>query len=297
LVRPTVLGWHERVQAASAPTPGTRSAATRPRPRPWSGKGRAYSRLQHSFGYIPEIPTAAGPVYNMQEVGVDMALHGLEWTATSPTPRSSSSRSPPSSTGRSDSSIRRRRAVPELAQHLDLRRPFLQRRRLQPGQRVQLPGQSHDTRIATASAAIQRRQGAGREDPLRLSTGSLAGGPRVMAEYVDTVGNRLVHPSPELATIYHSIEADLVDPFQAYQLLRFTRTDLRTSAPCRGGGSSGRRTGTLRTTRAAVYTRRRTCTWPGHIYQCGRRSGGTTWLRAVTDAHFLSRYPGWWPTA
>ena len=43
-----------------------------------------------------------------------------------------------------------------------------------------------------------------------------------MAEYIDVIGNKLLHPSPELATIYHSIESEIVDPFQAYQMLLFT---------------------------------------------------------------------------
>ena len=49
----------------------------------------------------------------------------------------------------------------------------------------------------------------------------------LVAEYIETTGNKLTHPSPQLPTIYHTIESGIIDDFQAYQLLHFTETDLR----------------------------------------------------------------------
>jgi hypothetical protein len=45
--------------------------------------------------------------------------------------------------------------------------------------------------------------------------------PGVYAEYKDLLGKQLVHPSPGLWTIYHAIDAQLPDAFQAYQCLDY----------------------------------------------------------------------------
>jgi hypothetical protein len=41
------------------------------------------------------------------------------------------------------------------------------------------------------------------------------------AEYKDLLGNKLLHPSAGLWTIYHAIDSKVPDPFQAYQSLRY----------------------------------------------------------------------------
>jgi hypothetical protein len=56
------------------------------------------------------------------------------------------------------------------------------------------------------------------------------------AEYIDRIGLRRLHPEPELPTIYHPIEFALADPFQAYQMLRFTETTLRNERDLPFGG-------------------------------------------------------------
>jgi hypothetical protein len=50
----------------------------------------------------------------------------------------------------------------------------------------------------------------------------------VFAEYRDTRGKGLLHPEPELPTIYHSAEFGAADPFQIYQMLNWADTHLRT---------------------------------------------------------------------
>jgi len=49
----------------------------------------------------------------------------------------------------------------------------------------------------------------------------------VFAEYLDTRGHRLLHPEPELATIYHAAEFGAADASQIYQMLRWADTNLR----------------------------------------------------------------------
>ena len=49
----------------------------------------------------------------------------------------------------------------------------------------------------------------------------------VIAESLDTIGNCLIHPSVELATVYHVIDSDMIDPCRAYRTLKFTENHLR----------------------------------------------------------------------
>ncbi len=54
-------------------------------------------------------------------------------------------------------------------------------------------------------------------------------------EYIDRIGLKRMHPEPELPALYHPIEFDVADQFQAYQMLRFTETQLRNEKVARGG--------------------------------------------------------------
>ncbi len=49
----------------------------------------------------------------------------------------------------------------------------------------------------------------------------------VIAEYLDTVGNCLIHPAVELASVYHVIDSDMVDDFKAYKMLRYTERHIK----------------------------------------------------------------------
>jgi hypothetical protein len=46
------------------------------------------------------------------------------------------------------------------------------------------------------------------------------------AEYKDALGNRLLHTAPALWTIYHSMDSETMDPFQAYQSLRYIDNEI-----------------------------------------------------------------------
>ncbi len=49
----------------------------------------------------------------------------------------------------------------------------------------------------------------------------------VIAEFVDTIGNQLIHPSVELATVYHVMDSEMIDDFRAYRTLKFTENHLK----------------------------------------------------------------------
>jgi hypothetical protein len=46
----------------------------------------------------------------------------------------------------------------------------------------------------------------------------------IFAEYKDGLGNQLLHDSPGIWTIYHTIDSELSNPFQAYQMLNYVDT-------------------------------------------------------------------------
>ncbi|MFH1568103.1 MAG: DUF4450 domain-containing protein [Gemmatimonadota bacterium] len=50
--------------------------------------------------------------------------------------------------------------------------------------------------------------------------------PGVFAEYRDTLGHRLLHPEPELATLYHAAEFGAADDLQVWQMLHWADTHL-----------------------------------------------------------------------
>lgn len=58
----------------------------------------------------------------------------------------------------------------------------------------------------------------------------------VIAEYLDTIGNCLIHPSVELATVYHVMDSDMIDDFKAYRTLKFTENHIKSiETPFSGG--------------------------------------------------------------
>jgi hypothetical protein len=57
----------------------------------------------------------------------------------------------------------------------------------------------------------------------------------VFAEYRDTRGYGLLHPEPELPTIYHAAEFGAADPFQIHQMLSWADSHLRADATPGGG--------------------------------------------------------------
>ncbi len=49
----------------------------------------------------------------------------------------------------------------------------------------------------------------------------------VIAESLDTIGNKLLHPSPELSTTYLAIDCDTVSPLQAWRMLKWTERNIK----------------------------------------------------------------------
>lgn len=72
------------------------------------------------------------------------------------------------------------------------------------------------------------------------------------AEYKDASGNRLLHDSPALWTVYHSMDSETMDPFQAYQSLRYIDNEIP-HIPVKAKGLDDDGYYTLSTTRWMPY--------------------------------------------
>lgn len=72
------------------------------------------------------------------------------------------------------------------------------------------------------------------------------------AEFKDAMGNRLLHPSAALWTIYHAMDAQVPDKFQSYQMMRYVDNDIP-HIPVRAKGLADSGYHTLSTTSWMPY--------------------------------------------
>lgn len=277
---PTVLGWHDRVVSHFL----THAAPERFTVDP-----------EHGDGYISPDLHGRGFGYNMQEVAIDMLLHNLEWTKDlnvskeaferlSQALRFESRAFDPDNNGlyqnflntwvsdghpynggecsqASAYNYRANRLMSLIAKQLGLdESPFT-------------------ARAAQIYAAMQ--------NTLWLPESG------VFAEYQDTLGDRLMHPSPELATIYHTIECGLADQFQAYQMLQFTRSELRNeqSLP-RKGRLVWSSNWYPRSFSACGLFAGENIHLAWAYFQNGQTAEAMELLRGIVDAHFMGDSPG-----
>jgi hypothetical protein len=293
---PTVIGWHDRVKTNFKTFANLQAPRTdKPEKIFYNGKNQ-YSSIINTYGYLPAMNDGKNRIfYNMQEVGIDMALHEIEWTGDISYAEEVfdnisgvldwekrildpdndnlyqnwlntwvSDAHSYNGGGCAQSSVynfRANKIMAKLASKLNRDpEPFLSR--------------SNKIREAVHNTLWIPEKG-------------------IMAEYVDVIGNKLLHPSPELATIYHSIEAGIVDPFQAYQMLSFTENVLRNE---KTKARSGRLVWSSNWypqnySSCGLYTAENVhLAWA--YYMCGQTQKGNEILKGLVDAHFLSRMPG-----
>jgi hypothetical protein len=72
------------------------------------------------------------------------------------------------------------------------------------------------------------------------------------AEFKDALGNRLLHPAAGLWTIYHGMDSETMDPFQAYQSMRYIDTKIP-HIPIRANGLEDKGYYTISTTSWMPY--------------------------------------------
>jgi hypothetical protein len=114
----------------------------------------------------------------------------------------------------------------------------------------------------------------------------------VFAEYVDTIGNCLKHPEPELSTIYLAVDCGAANMFQAARMFRYINNRLRHETTARNGK--------LFYSSNWYPKKYSTCgLFPAeniHLalayFQCGLKGQGFEILQGLSDAFMNSRYPG-----
>ena len=300
---PTVIGWQDRVKKAIQShfaqivkkAFGEEAVWYDGKDRPdLDHEGTQYHQIRNSTGFIPCI-LDAHDIYNMQEVAVDMLLHYLEWTGDFEFARElfeslkdvlewEARILDPDNDGLyqnflntwiSDGHSYNGGGCAQASAynyHANLMMTKI-------AEKLNLPSGNFEKRAAGIFKAVNEK--------LWLSSKG------VIAEYVDTVGNKLAHPSPELSTIYLSIESGLADMFQAYRMLRFTETDLRNE---RTLNSDGR----LLYSSNWLPKKYSTCgLFPAeniHLalvyFQLGLKEKGLEILDALKDSYFNGRSPG-----
>lgn len=295
---PTVIGWHERVEQAirtHAATQVTKADTNGPEEIVWDGNNQCH-RLKNSYGFIPEIPDGRKHIfYNMQEVYIDHYLHHLAWT------------------GNLELAKETFAVISDVldweARILDPDGDGLYQNWLNTwisdahsyngGGCAQ--SSAYNYRANAAMARLAKKLGfapapfQSRAQKILEACRNVLWQPEkgVLAEYTDTIGNKLIHASPELATVYHAIEAGLVDWFQAYQMLRFTESELRNEQTIARGGrlvwSSNWYPQNYSS--CGLYTAENLhLAWA--YFAGGWAEKGNDILRAIVDAYFMSENPG-----
>ena len=301
---PTVIGWHERVALAVRT-----HSASQVKGSPESGQvcwdQTFYGhRIKNGTGFIPESPQELvngtlqprkNIFYNMQEIFVDHFLHHLEWTRDL---------------------VLAREVFAVIADVLDWETHILDpdgnglyqnwlntwisdAHAYNGGGCAQSSAYNYRANTVMARLAdllgLDGRKFAERAEKIHRACQERLWLPDrgVMAEYVDTLGNQLVHPSPELATIYHSIESGVVDAFQAYQMLRFTHTDLLNEQTTPRGGRlvwSSNWYPQLYSSCGLYPMENAHLAWA--YFTSGLADEGHAILKALVDAHFMGYAPG-----
>lgn len=243
---PTVLEWSDRVETTISTHLNQIVINEKGEERIWfdgytppEGGGRSqYHNLRNSTGYLPYFLGTDKTYYNMQECAFDMILYYIEWTGNLEIAR---------------------KYFGELCAMLDweerifdpdhdgLYQNFLNtwisdghsyngagcaqasaynyRANLvmaQIAEKLCLPSEAFVKRADKIKSAVNKK--------LWLANSG------VIAESLDTIGNCLIHPSPELSTIYLAIDCDIVNEFQAYTMLRYTENYIKSiETPGLGG--------------------------------------------------------------
>ena len=300
---PTVIGWHDRVVSAIKAhfaeivkeAHGDEAVWYDGNDRPdLDHEGSQYHQIRNSTGYIPCI-LGGHDIYNMQEVALDMLLHHLEWTGD---------------LALAGTLFDDMKGILDWEERIldpdgdGLYQNFLNTwisdgHSYNGGGCAQASAYNYRANLLMAKIAdklgrpghVFGQRAAKIQDAIMGSLWIPENG--VIAEYIDTVGNKLVHPSPELSTAYLSIDCGVADMFQAYQMLRFTETELRNETTV---GRKGR----------LVYSsnwypkKYSTCGIFAaeniHLalsyYQSGLPGKGWELLTAIVDSYFLGKNPG-----
>ena len=300
---PILLGWSGRVRAAILSHFDTITRSDAPERVWWDGadrpdldhEGTQYHRLENTRGRLTAL-LHRDDIYDMQEVAVDMTLYYFEHTGDLETCGA---------------------VYDRLCEVLDW-----QERILDPdgdglyqnflntwisdghsyngGACAQASSYNCAANLRTATlgkllgrdtARLEARAARIREAFLRRLWLEKTGVP---AEFIDTIGNRLVHPSPELSTIYLAADCGITDLRQNFRMLRWVERNIASVR------TAGRRGGRLYYSSNWKPKKYSTCgLFPAEnaclalaFFQTGLRDRAMEIVNGIADGFDLSPYPG-----
>lgn len=118
----------------------------------------------------------------------------------------------------------------------------------------------------------------------------------VIAEYLDTIGNRLIHTSVELPTVYHVMDSEMIDDFKAYRTLKFTERHLKSIETVGVGGRLSYSSNWLpkQYSQCGIFPQEN-----AHLalvyYKLGLKEAAKKILDGIADCYFTGRNPGMAP--
>ncbi|HBG78448.1 MAG TPA: hypothetical protein DDW84_06345 [Phycisphaerales bacterium] len=300
---PTVIGWHDRVGTAikshfadiRKDAPGKEAVWYDGKDRPdLDHEGTQYHQIRNSTGFIPAI-LGKNDIYNMQEVAINMFFHHLERTG--------------------DIKLAKKmfgdvKGILDWEERIldpdndGLYQNFLNTwisdgHSYNGGGCTQASAYNYSANLMMAKLAdkfgypdkVFKKRSEKILKSIKTKLWMPAKG--LIAEYIDTIGNKLVHPSPELSSIYLAVDCGVVDMFQAYQMFRFTETELRNEKTLN-------RKGRLAYSSNWYPKKYSTCgLFPAenmHLalayFQTGLKEKGLEILDAIVDGYYLGKNPG-----
>lgn len=115
----------------------------------------------------------------------------------------------------------------------------------------------------------------------------------VFAEYIDTIGNKLLHPAPELSTIYLASESNLATPEQMEHSLEYTEKYIRSVTTINRNGRLAYSSAWLpkKYSTCGLFTAENAALALAY-FRCFRKGAALQLLDGLLDAFAMSQSPG-----
>ncbi len=242
---PALLGWKDRVRSTIENHFDTITRSGETEKIWWDGanrldldhEGTQYHHLANSSGHLPAL-LHRDDIYNMQEVALDMTLYYLETSGDDETAK---------------------KIFARILEILDWEERILDpdgdglyqnflNTWISDGHSYNGAGcaqaSAYNYSANRRTADIGRRLGYDvskleiRAKKIRSAIQKILWQPDsgVMAESIDTIGNKLIHSSPELSTTYLAIDCDTVAHLQAWRMLKWTERNIKSVKTAGHGG-------------------------------------------------------------
>lgn len=245
---PTALGWNDRVETTMAAHLSLLVKGAEGKERVWFdptdlqswgwGGPSPIHRVENLSGYLPFFLGEHSDTYNMQECALDMMLYHIEWTGNLEIAK---------------------KYFDDFCMILDMEERIFDydgdglyqnflNTWISDGHSYNGAGcaqsSAYNYRANVVMAKIAEKIGLPSErfmeraEKIRRAVNEKLwiANQGVIAESLDTIGNCLIHPSPELSTTYLAIDCDIVNELQAYTMLKYTENHIKSIVTTGSGG-------------------------------------------------------------